>query len=97
MNQNRIASLQRNRLSFQEKGPRHVDQTENYIDIPNVEEVVTDTHPAEESTTQQRLKVKVVIEDRTLLIPIQSPESNIEWLELEVGKRFADRCGKQIY
>ena len=45
----------------------------------------------------QRWKVKVLIEDRTLLIPIPSPESNMKWLSSQVAKRFADRCGKEIY
>ena len=57
---------------------------------------VANSNADEESTTQQCRKVKVVIEGRTLLIPIQSTESNIEWLGTEVAKRFADRCGKPL-
>ena len=83
-------------VSFQRKRLKLDDEADNFTDAPNVLEVVTDTIPAEESSTQQRWKVKVVIEGRTLLIPIQSPDSNIEWLGSEVAKRFADRCGKQI-
>ena len=60
------------------------------------QEYVANSNADEESTTQQCRKVKVVIEGRTLLIPIQSTESNIEWLGTEVAKRFADRCGKPL-
>ena len=82
--------------SFQRKRPKLNDEAENYIDAPNALEVLADTNSAEESITQQRWKVKVLIEGRTLLIPIQSPESNIQWLGSEVAKRFSDRCGKKI-